>query len=136
MADPLKIYQAEYSYYQDFGDFAHTVKEHYFVIAQNEQEATAKGDKLFEFISEPRHALVNGAPVTYDNDCSASRSRLSNFGKSITEYSGIVISAPKLSGRDAYEFGLEAVIASSDDDENNDNDNNSLTVKFIPVKII
>ncbi|MEK6969554.1 MAG: hypothetical protein AABW48_03955 [Nanoarchaeota archaeon] len=136
MADPIKIYQAEYSYYQDFGDFARTVKERYFIIAQNEQEATAKGDKLFGFISESHQALIGGTTVTYDNDCSASRSRLSNFRKSITEYSGIIISAPKLSGRDAYEFGLEAVIASSDDGENDDNDNNPLIVKFIPVKLI
>lgn len=126
MTGPIKIYQVEYSYYQDFGDFARTVKERYFVIAQNEQEAITKGDKLFGFISESRQALIRGTTVTYDNSCPANRSRLSNLKKSTSEYPDIVISAPKLSGRDDYEFSLEARIVS--------NNNDTARVKFVPKK--
>ncbi len=126
MADELKIYRLDYTYFQLMWAECPRDNKRYYVIARTESEAFLKGDKLFGSISGQHRTLLEGAGEVYDNGDLKGYGKLSNFKKSIKEYPLMVVSAPKLSGSDAHEFDLEARVAS--------NSGNAVVVKFVPRK--
>jgi hypothetical protein len=63
----MKIWKLNYSYRQDMVFDAVRDDIYYCVVAEDENQALKKGDKIFANLSEYHERLVNGEKIVNDN---------------------------------------------------------------------